>query len=714
MRIKPAAGLVVVTLMFGWATAADVDRADPLNLFSIDGRKSITDPGHLGIINGKLTVGTPHGQVARIDGLWAPPFVSSDFALAAIVLGKEVPTESYVWWPFKIERRGTIEGIEVAVATVLVPGKRGGLLAVTLANPTSSGRDVPLRFDVKGTLDRCDFWEFSGAKSSTATQPGAEGQTLSLGAGGLAIVLRGGTGELKWNPAGTAGEQVVSLGPGEKKTVYLAFAMGPADEAKAACEAIAADPAKAIQDADEHHRRQVAALFERLPRFTSGNDALVRFYNRSLVHFLTNQWDVPEFVLHPYYSTGSIRGGCVCDYLWNYGEIWEIMPLYDPAAHAEHIKQFLKTDITTHFAFNPMDGKAFGPWYMVNQEKILGLIYYYVKNTGETAFLNEVVDGKTILDHVIANALVLDDPSKPVALIDYGPSNSHLELRREYRYNQVVPDLNGRRHANYLRAARLAEWAGKPAPQLVERAAALKTLLKEKLWNPKTRWFDFINGQGQPETRYTMQILKLFGSGVLDDEEEAGLLSHLNEQEFLSEHGMHSMAKGDLSYDPADVDNGGPGACTSFAPQIAERLYKAGRPEAAEDILRRCLWWGERLPYWGDSIVAERIDYRKDTPLQCTVDGVAIAQCILFGMFGIDAQMDGSILISPRPPAFAPQMKLEAVRLRGKVFDVAVDGEKFRVVSGGKEIAARVGQTVALKDNGVLELAPDRKGAGEY
>ena len=174
------------------------------------------------------------------------------------------------------------------------------------------------------------------------------------------------------------------------------------------------------------------------------------------------------------------------------------------------------------------------------------------------------------------------------------------------------------------------------------------------------------------------------------------------------------MAKTDLAYDPADVDNGGPGACTCFPPQIAERLYKAGQPEAAEDILRRCLWWGERLPYWGDSIVAERIDYRKDTPLQCTIDGVAIAQCILFGMFGIDAQIDGSILVSPRPPAFAPQMKIEAVKLRGKVFDVAVDGEKFRVVSGGKEIAARVGQTVALKDNGVLELAPDRKGAGEY
>jgi archaellum component FlaG (FlaF/FlaG flagellin family) len=41
---------------------------------------------------------------------------------------------------------------------------------------------------------------------------------------------------------------------------------------------------------------------------------------------------------------------------------------------------------------------------MVNQEKIVGLIYYYVKNTGDTAFLQDMVGGKTILDHAIAHA----------------------------------------------------------------------------------------------------------------------------------------------------------------------------------------------------------------------------------------------------------------------------------------------------------------------
>ncbi len=259
-----------------------------------------------------------------------------------------------------------------------------------------------------------------------------------------------------------------------------------------------------------------------------------------------------------------------------------------------------------------------------------------------------------------------------------------------------MPDLNGRRHANYLRAARLAEIAGKPAPHLFERAEALKKLLKQKLWNKETKWFDFINGKGKGETRWTVQIFKLFGSSVLDEETQSGLMSHLNEKEFLSEHGLHSLAKNDPEYDKNDVDNGGPGACTCFPPQIAERLYKAGRPKQGGDILQRCLWWGSRMPYWGDSIVAERVDYRHDTPLQCTVDGVTVAQAIIFGMFGVDSQFDGSILVNPRPPAFAKHLSLRGVKIRGIVFDIDVDGDKFKVTWGGKTMSAPVGRTILI------------------
>ncbi len=228
----------------------------------------------------------------------------------------------------------------------------------------------------------------------------------------------------------------------------------------------------------------------------------------------------------------------------------------------------------------------------------------------------------------------------------------------------------------------------------------MKTLLKQKLWNPQAQWFDFINEEGRRETRWTVQMFYLVGSGVLDREMETGLVGHLNEQEFLGPHGLHSLAKGDPFYNPADVDNGGPGACTCFPPNIAILLYRAGWPQQAENILQRCTWWGSRMPYWGDSIYADRIDYRHDTPLQCTLDGVAAAQCIIFGMFGIDPQLDGSIRIRPQPAAFAPRTALRGVKLRDLNFDVKLDQQGFTVYSDGQTVVAPVGRAMIIRRQG--------------
>ncbi|MCR4411913.1 MAG: hypothetical protein NUV77_05735, partial [Thermoguttaceae bacterium] len=641
-----------------------------------------------------------------IEGLWAPPYVSSDFGFDVRVHGEPVPTERSVWRPFFFERQSSVRGLGIRSTLYLIPGRRAALATVEFTNPTNEIRDIPLKVRLRATLDRTDTWEFAAPKSSTAVQISEEDGQLVLRQGASAIVLQAAGVPVRWDPASPGGTASLRLEPNRRADWHLALAIGDKAVAAADCRAICLDPPAAARDAQRHDAARVQDLFAKLPRLEADHPALVRFYHRSLVHLLTNRWDVPEFVLRPYYSTGSVRGGCVCNYLWNFGETWEILPLYDPAAVREHVKQFLRLDITRHFAFNPVTGQAFGPWYMVNQEKIIGLAYYYVKTTGDVSFLAEKVGGKTVLDHVLANALFGDDPSKPVALIDYGPSNSHLELRRGYPYHHTMPDLNGRRYANYLMAARLAELAGRPMPVLRERAAALRALVKHRMWNSQTRWFDFFDGQGARHTRYTIQMFKLFGSGVLDAEEEAGLLGHLNDREFLSEFGLHSLAKTDPAYDQVDIDNGGGGSCTCFPPQIAERLYKAGHPEAAEDLLRRILWWGDRMPYWGDSLVANAIDYRKDTPLQCTIDGVTGAQCLVFGTFGVEPRFDGTIRVRPHPGTLARHSALRGLRLRGKTLDIVVRDGEFQVTTAGQTARAPLGRMIVVKDDGLSVESP--------
>jgi len=685
----------------GSAATAEPNRETP-DRFALDGARNIMNEEDFGIVNGKLTAGVPYRNVFAVSGLWAPPYVSSSFRLGIALLEQPVATEHYTWHPFCVERAGSIQGIAVENVTMLIAGSRAGLAAVTLKNTTAEQRTVPVTITVSGTLDQSGWWEFAKPVSKTVTTRKVADGLLQMKQGGQVIACCAGN-NISWEDAQPCGRGTVLLPPSVSVKLYVVFATGPTAEAVAACERISADPEKAMAETRAVYAARLQDLFQKLPRLESSNPALDRLYYRSLVHLLMNRWDVPEFVLHPYYSTGSVNGGCLAEYLWNFGENWEILPLYDLEASRTHIKRFLASDMTKHFAFEPTTGNAWGPWYPVNQEKIVGLIYYHVKNTGDTAFLNDVVIGKTVLEHAIANAMYGDDPAKPVALIDYGPSNSHLELRLGLPYNHVMPDLNGRRYENYVLAAELADLAGKPAPQLRQRAEELKTVLKNNLWNSRTRWFDFQDDKGKKDVRYTLQIFKLLGSKVLDEEEEAGLLDHLlSEKEFLSEFGLHSLSKTDPAYDPADIDNGGPGACTSFPPQVAERLYKAGKPAAAGNILKRILWWGERLPYWGDSLVADRVDYRKDTPLHCTIDGAAVAQSIIFGMFGVRAEFNGDIRIHPQPPAFAPRIELKGLRLRGHVLDISVQGGEYEVRADANRISTAVGQSIVVRGSQLL------------
>jgi hypothetical protein len=189
----------------------------------------------------------------------------------------------------------------------------------------------------------------------------------------------------------------------------------------------------------------------------------------------------------------------------------------------------------------------------------------------------------------------------------------------------------------------------------------------------------------------------MFNSGVLDLEIEEGLISHLNDDEFLSAYGLHSMSKKDIAYDQVDVDNGGGGICTSFPPLIAEFLYNAGRIEVADDIMRRILWWGQRMPYFGDSQVANEIDYRTDTPLQSEIGTGCLAQCILFGMFGVSSDFDGNITINPIKTSLADNLELKGLKIRSKIIDIKITKDAYEVTEGGKIYAESIGKPVVIK-----------------
>jgi hypothetical protein len=671
---------------------------DLLELFALDGSKNIMTEETFGIINEHITTRVNYRDVGTISGLFAPPYASSDFLLELRLFGEKVQTKNYRWYPFEVIREGEINGVQVSTSTVLTDGKRAGVIEIKLCNQNDQKSTASLQFHIQGGLNDVNRWEFArpDARGKTSNEV-TDGTMVKQNQDGR-IVIKTDIPGLTWFELGSRWDTRITLLPGEEIRYHIAFEMGAPGITGEAADLILSDPGGSIQTAREAYKAKVDDLLAKLPEFSSDNKKLEKYYYRSLVVLITNKWRVPEFVLDPYYGSGAIIGGCVGNYLWEFGLPAQIFPLYDPVAYKNHIKQFLKIDITKHFLFDPMTGAAGGPWYPVNQDKIIESIYYYVIHTGDLDFLKEVVDGMSVYEHVKKNALFGDDLRRPVTLVDYGDKGEHhLELRRGFPYRGIMPDLNGLRYLTYMRAYELMKLAGKPIQMLPERAEGVKSLLKKELWSPENKWFYF-QYDNKKDIRLTNFIYLLIGTGIFDQDVESDLLSRLNETEFLSEFGIHSISKTDPAYDQVDIDHGGGGSYVAFPPLICQRLYNAGYTEQADDLLERHLWWGERLPYWGDSKVANYMGYREDTPLQSDFDATSGAQTIIFGLFGVKVSPNGAITINPVKTGLTNEMALKGLKIRGKTIDIFVRGEQYKVTTDGKTFSHKLGTPLVIEN----------------
>lgn len=666
-------------------------------LFALDGKRNLMKEEHFGIINGHISSGIHYRDIGTLSGLYAPPYASSDFLLELRLFGEKVPTDSYRWYPFEVTREGRLNNVNVSSSTILINGERAILLRITLLNQTEERLNVPLQLCILGGLDYVERWDFlrPDARNATNTRV-AEGEMVRSNKAG-SIHIGSDIPDLSWFEGGSRWNSTVNLLPGQEVSYHIALEIGGNDSAGSVVDRVLKSPENALRQAKEAYARTIGDLLGSLPKFSATDERLENYYYRSLTSLFINQWRVPEFVLHPYYGSGAMLGGCVTLHLWEFGLPAQLFPLVNPAISREHIKQFLKVDITKRSRFEPMTGEGAGSWYQVNQDKIIELIYFYVLNTGDTAFLEEHVGGLTVFDHVLKNALFGDDPGKPVTLIDYGQEGeNHLELRRGYPYHGVMPDVNALRYLTYVRAYELSRIAGKPRPECLDRAEALKKLLRDELWSEKDKWFYF-KADGKKDIRLSNFMYTLIGTGVFDKDIEEALLSHMNEKEFLGDYGIHSISKTDPAYDQADLDHGGGGSYVAFPPLICQRLYTGGYGRKADDLLERHLWWGERLPYWGDSMAANYKGYREDTPLQSDFDAITGAQMIIFGIFGVEVNPDGSVTVDPAGTSLSSELILDQLQIRGHLIDIEIRGREFLVRAGDKVYHSSLGKPIVIR-----------------
>jgi len=669
------------------------------SVFAFKSEKNVMEEKDLGICANVASVRTPEYSVCSAESFQGCPYTDTGFKMDIRISGERIKAKEWIWLPNAMLRKGSADGFEVESLIAVVPDSRTFVLKVTVRDVLGETRTLPVRLSYRGCPRYETDWRFSIPKPGELNRPerySSRDNLLTcvtpLGAFAVTSSLAG----MKDFHRAYLWENYIELPANGEIVFYFSVSMGEREKAFAEAEAAKGNYEALIEKSFEWFRGETERIHANLPRLTSSCKALDTLYYRSLVTYILCRWENPDLCVSPYFSTGSINGACMCSYLWDYCGGLMLHPIYDTEGNKKALLTYLKNDLASSYAINPVTGGKLGPWYQINQEKIICMVYYHVLFTGEKEFLFERAGDKSVIEWMVYHAYVADDAENEPSLYDYGEGGKdHLELRGKYVYNGIMPDLNARRYMNYMRVYELTRIAGCPDENLTKRAEGIKEKLKS-LWNDEAKWYDFINAEGKRDIRYTVQMFKFINSSVIDKKEREGLISHLNENEFLSEYGLHSMSKLDEAYDQDDIDNGGGGICTHFTMQICAQLYEMGYSEKATDILRRVYWWGERLPYMGDSCAANYIANREDTPLQGDISSVSCAQMIFYYIFGIRADFDGNITVCPVKERPANHMKIENARLCGKIFSVDINGDLFSVTCKGETKHAKIGERITL------------------
>ena len=703
--------LVGLSVMVSVFTALGSGRVAELEKYRADGSQILLDETHLRVGSGLVSIGPSLRQLGSLRRLVCPPWSATDFKLDLLFNDRSVPIAGYTWYPDEIQQWGALGDLAIRTTTIPLRKLRSVVTVVEIKNGGTRAEPVEIEMRASLTLDRppARDWGYTAPESGspTVTEPHQKsgpihddyfdaGVRFTNSFGSVIAHLVSPHPLLK--PGGAA--EGLTIAPGTSQLLYVLVVLGDNQDYNH----VRCDLDETLAQNDNAWRAVASEVDARVPRLSTSDARFERFFNRSKLTLLTSRWDLPEFVTAPHYAEGGIDGRGICIYLWGVGYVSEMMALADSPTLRSMLERFLQNDLMKTYAYTPLSGEGIGNWYAYNSYNVVRAIHAYVTISGDVDFLSRRVSGKTVQEWVEWHAL-WPDPDRPPALVDYGLKKNILELERTDAYCHFVPSPNGERYASLRMAAQLRRLAGQSPDLLEKRALETREMVVNQLWDANKSWMASLDLQGNRQFAYSIQIFDLLRDGLFSKAQQDAILTHLNEREFLSPFGVHSLSKADPGYDYRDVDWGGPGVYAGDAPELVEDLAKAGYPARAEDLLRRILWWGDRFPYLPQAIRANAMDYRHDG-IANSISGLAGAQSIVFGIFGVKYLPDKKLKIQPHALAGLKRQSLEGLMFCGKPVTIEVNRKTFTVIANGIRTQRKTGTALVLDHNGsVVETA---------
>ncbi|MBX2966588.1 MAG: hypothetical protein KF845_10610 [Cyclobacteriaceae bacterium] len=428
------------------------------------------------------------------------------------------------------------------------------------------------------------------------------------------------------------------------------------------------------------------------------NDAVANkvYYTGPLTMLYLMNTNLPQH--EKVFLTGGPRWGASITFFWDITEWATLWGVVDPDMMKNHLTAWVGIDPSKHFGQDNFNGGGVGNGYSANYWALFQMMRAYLTISGDTEFLKENIQGKTVLEHLEQYALnwkriSIYDESKNMddmyRLADFGDDEWNL-LECVPTYKHIVPSFN----AGYIwmmrETASFHEQAGNTlkanelrteADEMIERL--LKLYAGNGVWNslyPDGRMI---------EVRHCLDFM--FMGRYLPNDIPAhikGEMMSFAYRELITDNWMRAQSIEDVAAKDSDRPDHGPlGAFDGWPAGTMDALVQLGYPQKAldfyhaiEPVTNEGIWaqahelWGERK--WEKDAkvrIAKRGWHNRESS-----SGIAMSQVMLKGFFGFYPSVDGTALKLNKNWTF--KGKLYHVKYKGKYYTLDSTGDEVKMV----------------------------------
>lgn len=464
------------------------------------------------------------------------------------------------------------------------------------------------------------------------------------------------------------GRWELELDPGEENAFELVLHILPNSSHTAELPATVGE--SDWETASSAYRARRAQFLNGLPTLESDDQRIVDFYNACASTLIESTWRRDEFVLNPFYSAGT----------WLFALAWDIsfsvkaLALTDPLSVQRTLVELVRCGLGEH-SYIGWDG-SLGHHYSFSLIAGIQALRDYIAVTGDVGVLHsrlgateETVGARLARDLGTAHRERLREDG----LLSYGPNSNYFLENRTDGYQGATAAIN-------ILLTDAVRWVdGHGWPSLTDEQLGCLMEASERLWDSDARWYSTAITPVTHELVKTYHLYELLWSDALPLGRKLELAGHLVRGEFIGAHGMYSIARSDtLHWDYDDADWGGGGQYTGMPLRIAEGLWRMGSDEKAWDVLEACLSWTGAFPYFPQEIMADSLTTLDvEQPAEIAVG--AGVQAIIFGLFGILPESEGTLVVRPRRPPIAGRLCLRGYRHRDHLVTVELDADGWTV-----------------------------------